>query len=326
MAGPIAVVLVFREARPLLAASLASLSREPAGAHQLIAIDDGSRDDNRDESAAWLHQLAACWPALRYQPLKGPGQGFAAAANLALRCSDAPLVSFLAPGDRIRAGKLSGAIRAFQAQPQLQQLLCGRQLLDVQGQTLTEETPWLEHPTLSWSSLLLHRQVVPSCWTVRRQAALEAGGFRADQGSLAPLDLALRLAGQAATSGWQPQVLVRQRPAPPAPWRAHLQKLRQLLESHWQRLPSSHQAWAAEARLDLALEGAALAWCAGDTPAALHQLQQVADWSAMPLARRAPRLLEHLHRSSGRHGLHWDRQAVLQAPLWRQSLAVLQRP
>lgn len=289
---PIAVVLISRETRPLLDVSLASLTQEQTLGFELIVVEGG----------------------------------FAANANLALTQCSAPLIAFLTPGDRIEPGRICGAVQTFQSQPELRQLHCGWQLRDRHGTLLAVEQPWLQHPSFGWSSLMQQRLVVPSCWTVRRQAVLEAGGFRPEQDNLAPLDLALRLAGPAGTSAWQPQVLVRHTPALQPPWRHQLRQLQELLEPNWQRLPASHQAWAAETRLDLALEGVALAWAAGDTPGAIDQLSKVPNWSAMPLARRAPHLLEHLHRRYCRGGLKWDRQAVMETPAWRQSVQLLHRP
>jgi glycosyltransferase involved in cell wall biosynthesis len=315
MGCPISVVLVFRNTGLLLGPSLASLAGERALGFELIAVDDGSRDGSPER----LLRLCAAWPEVSLQLLRGTGQGFAAAAAQALKSCSAPLVAFLRPGDRFLAGRLGGAVTAFEDQPQLQQLHCGWQRLDQQGTSLGNEEPWRLHQSFSWSGLMQHRLVIPSCWTLQRQAALDAGNLNPRHGDLAPLDLALRLTG-----AWQPKVLVRHRLMPPPPWQSHLNQLQNVLEPQWQRLPPSHASWSAEGCLDLTLEGAAMAWGVSDNQAALRLLSQVNDWSAMPLARRAPRLLEHLHRISRRHNLGWARERVVDSPFWKLCLEQLQ--
>jgi glycosyltransferase involved in cell wall biosynthesis len=84
---PVSVLLPVRDAGGALAACLDSLAAQTLAAHEVIAVDDGSRDG----SAELLVARASRDPRLRV--LRTPPRGIVAALNLALAEARAPLVA-----------------------------------------------------------------------------------------------------------------------------------------------------------------------------------------------------------------------------------------
>lgn len=88
MTGPrVSVVLPVRDAAPTLPECLRSLAAQTLQQHEILAVDDGSRDTSREilDEAARLDR--------RIQVLEGGRRGLVAALNLALTAARAPLVA-----------------------------------------------------------------------------------------------------------------------------------------------------------------------------------------------------------------------------------------
>src|SRR5580765_7181694 len=80
----VSVLLPVRDAAPWLASSLASLARQTLADHEVLAVDDGSRDD----SGGLLDRAALRDPRIRVRHT--PALGLPAALNLALSLARAP--------------------------------------------------------------------------------------------------------------------------------------------------------------------------------------------------------------------------------------------
>ena len=173
MAPALSVVLPMRDARPWLPAMLAALAREWATGFELIAIDDGSRDG----SAALLANLCDHWPRERWQLLEGQGQGVSAARNQGIAASKAPLIAFLDADDRPLPGRLALPLQHLQAHPEHSHVHGGWWRCNAQGELRHPVRPWQEGAGFQWRSVMEHKAVLPSAWTVRREALLAVGCF-----------------------------------------------------------------------------------------------------------------------------------------------------
>lgn len=112
--GPaVAVVMPVYNAAATLAATIASVAAQDCADFELIAIDDGSRDD----SLALLHRLAADDPRIRV--LARANGGVSSARNLGVAAATAPLIAFLDADDLWDPGKLSAHLALHRARPAL---------------------------------------------------------------------------------------------------------------------------------------------------------------------------------------------------------------
>ena len=96
---------------------------------ELIVVDDGSTDG----SLAILRSYGD-----RIHLLQQQGGRQARARNLALAVARGELVAFLDSDDRYRAGRLSAAVAAFQAQPRAALVWADHAFIDGQGRPLGE--------------------------------------------------------------------------------------------------------------------------------------------------------------------------------------------
>ena len=114
MAEPlISVVMPVYNAAATLASTIAAVQAQDCAAFELIAIDDGSRDD----SLAMLGALAEADPRIRVVPRANGG--VSSARNLGVSLARAPLVAFLDADDLWHPQKLSHHLSLHRAHPEL---------------------------------------------------------------------------------------------------------------------------------------------------------------------------------------------------------------
>lgn len=318
----ISVVLPMRNAAPWLPALLAALVHEWPTGFELIAIDDGSSDG----SVSLLKKLCAHWPADRWQLHNGSGHGVSAARNQGIAASRAPLVAFLDADDRPLPGRLSLPLATLQKQPKLSHVHGGWWRCNAQGKRQHRVQPWQEGAGFHWRSVMEHKAVLPSAWTVRREALLAVGGFDETLRHSEDVDLLLRLAAAGHLGTWIQQPLVRYRihgANASGRLRPQLQGLLTVMERHLSGLPASDSAWAREQRYSTTTWAAWQAWQAGDPSLSLQLLRQALQHCPYPLVRRPVHLIEVMARSSARIGQPFERGALLASDFWQQAEALL---
>jgi glycosyltransferase involved in cell wall biosynthesis len=187
----VSVLLPVRDAAATLAESLASLHEQSLADHEVIAVEDGSRD----ESEAILAAAARDDPRLRV--VSTPPRGLVAALNHALSLARAPLVARMDADDVAAPARLLAQAERLLAAPGPLVLGCRVRLLETPGCP----APGME-AYLRWSNALLdHASIVRDIFVesplVHPSVMLETrllrslGGYR-DEGGPEDYDLWLR--------------------------------------------------------------------------------------------------------------------------------------
>ena len=318
----ISVVLPIRNASPWLPALLAALVKESTTPFELIAIDDGSSD----QSGQRLQQLCEHWPQQRWRLLDGGGKGVSAARNLGVQASRAPLIAFLDADDRPLPGRLSLPIQALRDHPNLSHVHGGWWRCDAKGRKKHAVHPWREGAGFSWQQCLEHKAVLPSAWTIRRDAFLSVGGFDAELRHSEDVDLLVRLAAAGHQGRWIKQELVRYRihsGSASAKLQPQLLGLLAVMNRHLNQVPESAQAWASELRYGTTTWAVWQAWQGNQDRFALELLRQALNDCPYPLARRPVHLIEVFQRSNDRIGERFNRNQLLASEFWQQAETLL---
>jgi glycosyltransferase involved in cell wall biosynthesis len=171
----VSVLLPVRDAGATLDECLASLAAQSLQDHEVVAVDDGSRDG----SGALLERAARADARLRV--LRTPARGLVAALNLALEQARAPLVARMDADDVARAERLALQAARLEADRRTAILGCRVELLGARAAGMTRYVAWL-------NSLLGHDEIVRDLWVesplahpsvMMWTAALRAlGGYR----------------------------------------------------------------------------------------------------------------------------------------------------
>jgi glycosyltransferase involved in cell wall biosynthesis len=167
----ISVVLATYNRLHVLPRAIASVLAQEGARFELIVVDDASADG----TAAYLATLND--PCIRVVVADRNG-GPSAARNLGLQAARAPLVAFLDSDDAYRLGRLAAPLAAFAADPRL---VCTLSSAIRHDRKATREAlvpaATLAAPTFAWALLCDLIPVEATSITVRRDAALAAGGF-----------------------------------------------------------------------------------------------------------------------------------------------------
>ena len=201
----VSILLPVRDAAPWLEASLASLARQTLADHEVIAVDDGSRD----ASGAMLDEAARRDPRLRV--FHTEGRGLPAALDLALAHARAPLVARHDADDLSHRTRLERQVAALAAHPELDVIGCRVRLFPgaATGLGMRRWQDW--HNTLLTHEAMRHESLIDSpiahgCVLMRREALARVDGWR-EHGWAEDLDLWLRLFEAGTRFGKLPQVL-----------------------------------------------------------------------------------------------------------------------
>ena len=167
----ISVVLATYNRLHSLPRAIASVLAQQDAQFELIVVDDASRDG----TAAYLATLND--PRIRVVVADRNG-GPSAARNRGLQAARAPLVAFLDSDDAYRPGRLAAPIAAFAADAGLVCTLSSAIRHD-RKETREALIPavTLAAPAFAWALLCDLIPVEATSITVRRDAALAAGGF-----------------------------------------------------------------------------------------------------------------------------------------------------
>ncbi len=171
----VSVLLPVRDARTTLAACLDSLATQTLADHEVIAVDDGSRDG----SASILQARARADPRVRV--IAAAKRGLVPALNAALAAARAPLVARMDADDEAVKERLALQAARLHGDPGTDVLGCGVRLGGAGSEGLQAYVDWqnrlLEHDAIARDRFVESPLVHPS--VMMRAAALSAlGGWR----------------------------------------------------------------------------------------------------------------------------------------------------
>ncbi|MEO9127190.1 MAG: glycosyltransferase, partial [Microcoleus sp.] len=169
---------------------------------EIIVVDDGSTD-------ATHRVLQPYFDRIRY--VYQENRGVAAARNRGIQESQGKFIAFLDQDDFFLPDKLAAQIALFCQQPSLGIVNSGWRLVNQQGDTISDITPWLYFPKLDLETWIVQMPVLPSAMMFSRQWLELAGGFNSEFDSVDDSDLVLRLAVLGCEAAWLPQVTVSYR-------------------------------------------------------------------------------------------------------------------
>ena len=322
MVARVSLVIPFRNALPWLPACLASVAIQRQVDFEVVAVDDGSSDGSAALLGLTWRQLGSPAP-LRILRLNGVG--VSAARNAGWRAAQADLIAFLDADDLCLPGRLAAQAQQLEADPRLDQVLCGWRRFHQQPSEpgSCEVRPWLEGAGFDPASAFRHKAVLPSAWMLRRRALEACGGFDPGLAHAEDVDLLLRLAQAGAPGAWQPRVLCAYRLNPAGAsrqLRRQSQALLWVLGRRLASLPAGDPLRQQGPELLFAARSWSgwSAWAEGDQPLALELWRT--SWGSSPLgpARTWLHIAQSAERASVRVGRPFQSGGLLSHPTWRQ--------
>jgi glycosyltransferase involved in cell wall biosynthesis len=188
----VSVLLPVRDAAAFLEEAFGSLRAQTLADHEVLAVDDASRD----ESPRLLASLARQDPRIRV--LRPEAPGLVAALNAALARARAPYVARMDADDRAAPERLLRQARRLDQDPGTDVLGCRVALGEEAGPGMRAYVAWsnalLDHDAIV-RDLFVESPLVHPTVMMRREALLALGGYRAFDG---PEDYDLWLRAHAA--------------------------------------------------------------------------------------------------------------------------------
>ena len=170
----VSVVIPAYAAARFIATTLDSVAAQTYRDFEIVVVDDGSPDDTKPVVDSWLAKTETPGVCVRR-----PNGRIAAARNTGLREAKGELIAFLDHDDLWTPDKLALTVAEFDAHPGA--VLVGHDLEVVQdGRVLRTERKGPAAADMYRRLLFVGNAVSPSAATVRRNKALEIGGFRED--------------------------------------------------------------------------------------------------------------------------------------------------
>jgi len=185
----VSVVLPTFNRAPTLRRAIVSVLEQSHRHLEVTVVDDGSTDDTAEVVGAIDDER------LRYIRLAA-NRGQAAARNIGLKASEAPLVAFQDSDDIWHPHKLEMQLRWLDRHPQAVGVYCDLERRFLAGHSLTIEAPTLETGRFLDERPSLYQTYglgIQSC-VLHKKVLIEAGGFREQMKSLEDLELLLRVA------------------------------------------------------------------------------------------------------------------------------------
>jgi len=208
----VSVLLPVRDEASTLEECLGSIAAQTLRRHELIAVDDGSRD------ASWELLVAAAARDHRVRPFRSPGRGLVAALNFAARHAASPLLARMDADDVAAPERLECQARRLVSRPEIDILGCRVQLIGPPdpGPGMLRYVDWqntlLEHDAIVEEILVESPLAHPSVM-MRASALSLLGGYR-DLPGPEDYDLWLRAWRAGLRFGKLPEVLLSWRDRP----------------------------------------------------------------------------------------------------------------
>ena len=199
----LSVILPVHNASAYLRPAVESVLAQEGCAFELILIDDGSTDD----SLAVCREFEADG---RVRLVSRANKGFAATLNEGMGLAEGELIGRMDGDDVCLPGRFAKQVTFMREHPEVTLLGAGYWFTDEAGRRIRTFVPPGDDGTLQ-RQLLSGRNPIchPAC-VYRKQAALDAGGFRDEYRPAEDLELWLRL-GEAGRIACLPDVLLEYR-------------------------------------------------------------------------------------------------------------------
>ncbi len=171
----VSVLLPVRDAIGTLDACLDSLRAQTLRDHEVVVIDDGSRDGSGER----LRAAAAGDPRIRL--LAATGRGLVAALNQAAAAAAAPLVARMDADDVAHPERLAIQVQRHGAGPGVDVLGCRVRCLAASGEGMRTYVDWLNgllnHAAIA-RDLFVESPLAHPSVLLRRATLLDLGGYR----------------------------------------------------------------------------------------------------------------------------------------------------
>ena len=283
---------------------------------EIIVVDDGSIDQTREILQPYRDRI-------RY--VYQPNQGAAAARNYGVKFAKGEFVIFLDADDFFLPDLLQSQVACFSADPAIDIVVCGWQLVNEGGEAYSTIRLWNYLPQLSLEAWLMWRPVLPSATMYRRDRLIEVGGFRGEFFPAEDVDLMLRLSLVGCRSSWLQQVGVC--------YRQHSQAITQNINKQVDRLEAVYKQFFARADLPDAVQQLEsrtyyhlivwLAWrfyFVGNFSKMSEYLQQSLVYSPFSAGQAIENWIEVFANSSSAYGHEFSSYKLSQLTEWQQLL------
>jgi glycosyltransferase involved in cell wall biosynthesis len=160
-------------------------------AHEIIVVDDGSKDRTEEIARSFGEKI-------RY--IQQPNQGVSAARNTAIREATGDWIAFLDSDDLIVPDKLEKQVAVIEANPELVVVYSAFQYLYPDGST----KPMPAFPAADlWPALRYRTPILPSTAMIRRSALEEVGTFSTEYAHGEDWELWFRLVRRYSAAAFQ---------------------------------------------------------------------------------------------------------------------------
>jgi glycosyltransferase involved in cell wall biosynthesis len=195
----VSVIIPVYNSQKYIAQAVNSVLEQTYRNYEIIAIDDGSTDNSQKILKSYDKQI-------RY--IYRDNQGVAATRNYGIELAKGELIAFLDADDFFLPDKLAKQVNCFSQNPDLGMVICGWQLVDANGQKISEVELWRYAPELDLASAVLYKPARPSATMLSREWCQKIHGFDVNLARAEDLDFLLRLISDNCPAIWLKEIQV----------------------------------------------------------------------------------------------------------------------